>query len=212
MFCSSCGSLTADGSAFCGACGRPIVGYSVGAPAPAAATAYPGGAVSVASLPQSGARAYAGFWLRFVAYVIDSLLLCVVIGIIAGIVIGFIGIGAFRDQFEVMGRNQPNPAFPALFFVTIMTLALCSVIIGWLYHAGMESSEYQGSLGKMALGLAVTDTDGQRVRFARASGRYFAKLITGLVPLAIGWIMAGFTEKKQALHDMIASCLVLRKA
>jgi uncharacterized RDD family membrane protein YckC len=210
MFCSSCGSQTADGSAFCGACGRPMVGYSVGAPAPAAATGHPGGAV--ATLPQSGARAYAGFWLRFVAYVIDSLLLCVVIGIIAGIAIGFIGIGAFRDQFEEMGRNQSNPAFPTLFLVTIMTLALCSMIIGWLYHAGMESSEYQGSLGKMALGLVVTDADGQRVSFARASGRYFAKLITGLVPLAIGWIMAGFTEKKQALHDMIASCLVLRKA
>jgi uncharacterized RDD family membrane protein YckC len=211
MFCSSCGAQTADGSAFCGACGRPVVGYSVGAPAPAVAAAVPG-AAAVASMPGADARLYAGFWLRFVAYVIDSLLLSVAIGIIAAIAIGFIGIGAFRDQFEEMARNQPNPAFPALFIVTILTLGFCSLIIGWLYHAGMESSEHQGSLGKMALGLVVTDTDGRRVSFARASGRYFAKLITGLVPLAIGWIMAGFTEKKQALHDMIAGCLVLRKA
>lgn len=63
----------------------------------------------------------------------------------------------------------------------------------------------------MALGLTVTDLQGRRVTFARASGRFFAKIITGLIPLAIGYIMAGFTEKKQALHDMIASCLVLRK-
>jgi uncharacterized RDD family membrane protein YckC len=63
----------------------------------------------------------------------------------------------------------------------------------------------------MALGLTVTDLQGRRVTFARASGRFFSKLITGLIPLAIGYIMAGFTEKKQALHDMIASCLVLRK-
>jgi len=64
----------------------------------------------------------------------------------------------------------------------------------------------------MALGLVVTDMNGLRISFARASGRFFAKIITGLVPLYIGYIMAGFTEKKQALHDMIASCLVLRRA
>jgi uncharacterized RDD family membrane protein YckC len=57
----------------------------------------------------------------------------------------------------------------------------------------------------------VTDLQGRRITFARASGRFFAKIITGLIPLGIGYIMAGFTEKKQALHDMIASCLVLRK-
>jgi uncharacterized RDD family membrane protein YckC len=63
----------------------------------------------------------------------------------------------------------------------------------------------------MALGLIVTDLQGQPVSFARASGRFFAKIITGMIPLGIGYIMAGFTEKKQALHDMIAGCLVLRK-
>ena len=63
----------------------------------------------------------------------------------------------------------------------------------------------------MALGLTVTDMRGRRVTFGRASGRFFAKMITGLIPLCIGYIMAGFTEKKQALHDMIASCLVLKK-
>jgi uncharacterized RDD family membrane protein YckC len=80
-----------------------------------------------------------------------------------------------------------------------------------IYYAWMESSSHQGTLGKMALGLIVTDLEGRRITFARASGRYFAKIITGLIPLGIGYMMAGFTEKKQALHDMIASCLVLRK-
>ncbi|HEX5422129.1 MAG TPA: RDD family protein, partial [Candidatus Acidoferrales bacterium] len=70
---------------------------------------------------------------------------------------------------------------------------------------------YQGTPGKLALGLFVTDMEGKRVTFARASGRFFAKIITGLIPLFIGYIMAGFTAKKQALHDMIASCLVLRR-
>jgi uncharacterized RDD family membrane protein YckC len=217
MFCSSCGAQTADGSAFCGKCGRPIVGYSVGqsaAPAAAAAGAYAGGgAIDAPGVPQAASRAYAGFWLRFVAHIIDELLIAAAFGILALIVLGAIGFENIRDQIEEMGRaaNGPNPAFPAFFFVMIFTFVVCGTIAGWLYFAGMESSEYQGTLGKMAIGLVVTDLNGDRVSFARASGRFFAKIITGLVPLAIGWIMAGFTEKKQALHDMIASCLVLRK-
>ena len=144
---------------------------------------------------------------------IDSLLLSAVLVILGAIVVGFIGIGSIREQFEQMGRgmDQQNPVFPAFLIVMFFTLLLCVLIVGWLYYAGMESSEHQGTLGKMALGLLVTDMEGQRVTFGRASGRYWAKLITGMVPLYIGFIMAGFTEKKQALHDMIASCLVLRK-
>jgi uncharacterized RDD family membrane protein YckC len=60
------------------------------------------------------------------------------------------------------------------------------------------------------MSLVVTDLNGNRISFARASGRFFAKIISGLIPLGIGYILAGVTEKKQALHDMIASCLVLR--
>jgi len=214
MFCSSCGAQTADGSAFCGKCGRPIVGYNVGQ-LPTPAPAYPGGGMAAAAgVASAGSRAYAGFWLRFVAYIIDELLIGAAVGIVALIVIGFIGFGVFREQFEEMGRTagEPNPAIPAFFLTMIFTFVVCAIVAGWLYYAGMESSEHQGTLGKMALGLVVTDAAGQRASFARASGRFFAKMITGLVPLAIGWIMAGFTEKKQALHDMIASCLVLRKA
>jgi len=66
-------------------------------------------------------------------------------------------------------------------------------------------------VGKQALGLYVTDGEVNRITFGRASGGFFAKIITGLIPLGIGYIMAGFTEKKQALHDMIAGCLVLRR-
>ncbi len=81
----------------------------------------------------------------------------------------------------------------------------------WLYFAYLESGEKQGTWGKQMLGLYVTDLAGNRISFGRASGRFFAKIITGLIPLGIGYIMAGITERKQALHDMIASCLVLRR-
>ena len=148
------------------------------------------------------------------AYLIDSLLAMVVMGIFVALAIGFLGVEFFREHLEEMGRgmNGPNPVFPAMLVLSIATFVVVVLVLSWLYFAGMESSEHQGTLGKMALGLAVTDMNGLRISFARASGRFFAKIITGLVPLYIGYIMAGFTEKKQALHDMIASCLVLRKA
>jgi uncharacterized RDD family membrane protein YckC len=107
--------------------------------------------------------------------------------------------------------NGENSTVPVAFISLILLASTFSIVITWVYYAWMESSQYQGTLGKMALGLIVTDLQGQPVSFARASGRFFAKIITGMIPLGIGYIMAGFTEKKQALHDMIAGCLVLRK-
>ena len=81
----------------------------------------------------------------------------------------------------------------------------------WLYFALLESSAKQGTLGKMALGIRVTDLDGNRISFGRATGRYFAKFISAII-LYIGFIMAAFTAKKQALHDIIASTLVIKPA
>jgi uncharacterized RDD family membrane protein YckC len=211
MHCTSCGAHTAEGAAFCNSCGRPIVGYSLATATPPSA----GGAIApVGAVAPSSTREYAGFWLRLVAYLIDSIIFTVVFGIVIAIAIGFLGIGFLRSMFEEMGAHagEPNTALPAMFILTIVTFGVFGLVVSWLYYAGMESSEHQGTLGKMALGLVVTDMNGQPVTFARASGRFFGKMITGLVPLAIGYIMAGFTEKKQALHDMIASCLVLRKA
>jgi uncharacterized RDD family membrane protein YckC len=212
MHCSKCGASVAQGTAFCGSCGQPIVGFSI---APQTAAPSAGGAIGAApgAVPAVVQRDYAGFWLRFVAYLIDSLISLFAIGTVVALVIGFIGIGTLREQFEEMGRgaNAPNQVFPALLLVTIFTFVGFTIVASWLYFAGMESSAHQGTLGKMALGLVVTDMEGRPISFARASGRFFSKLITSLVPLYIGYIMAGFTEKKQALHDMIASCLVLRK-
>ncbi|MGC1290578.1 MAG: RDD family protein [Candidatus Acidiferrales bacterium] len=208
MFCSGCGRAIPEGSAFCSLCGRPSV-----------AAASPGAPVSVAAppsyippapvVPVASGLVYAGFWLRFVAYVIDSLILSVVVGLIILILIFTTGLAAFLRNLP----ENPNPGlfFQGTFFVALLLLCVGAFAGVWLYYACMESSRYQGTLGKMALGLIVTDMQCRPVSFARASGRFFAKLITGLIPFFIGYIMAGFTAKKQALHDMIASCLVLRK-
>jgi uncharacterized RDD family membrane protein YckC len=84
-----------------------------------------------------------------------------------------------------------------------------SMVVNWIYEASLESSSYQATLGKMALGLKVTDLEGRRISFARATGRHFAKILSGMI-LLIGYIIAGFSTRKQALHDMIAGTLVVR--
>jgi uncharacterized RDD family membrane protein YckC len=171
-----------------------------------------------ASLP------YAGFWLRLSAYSIDGVILGIPFMILLIIVAFFFGefglirrrnpldervatvsVGSWHGTF-VHGGSIPVSLFLAFLFGMIFFVGL-----QWLYFAGMESSERQATFGKSLTSLKVTDLDGRRITFKRATGRFFAKLITGMIPLAIGYIMAGFTAKKQALHDMIAGTLVLRK-
>ncbi len=221
MYCSKCGTQLPDGTAFCGACGQPTGALprpaAVGSPAPTVA-AVPGSAVPAYAVPSAmnpyahpivPAMPYAGFWLRFLAYIIDGVLVGVVFGVFILLLVGIVGVGYFRSLIE--GMNVEDSTVPAALIGIIFLICGLSLLITWVYYAWMESSQYQGTLGKMALGLIVTDLQERPITFARASGRFFAKMITGLIPLCIGYIMAGFTEKKQALHDMIASCLVLRK-
>ncbi len=152
---------------------------------------------------------YAGFWKRFAAYLIDT----IIIGFVMGIVMMVFGVGLFTSMatMDEMTMDEGDAqAMAAGMIGGMMTLILAASAAQWLYFALMESSVKQGTLGKMALGIIVTDANGNRISFGRATGRYFAKIISGAI-LCIGYIMAGFTEKKQALHDMIAGCLVVNK-
>ena len=80
----------------------------------------------------------------------------------------------------------------------------------WLYEAFMMSSEWQATVGKRVMSIVVTDLGGNRISFARATGRHFAKYLSAFL-LGIGFLMAPFTSKKQALHDIIAETLVIRR-
>lgn len=209
MFCSKCGANVTDGAAFCSACGQPTSAVTPAASAPvrpASELPVPYAAPALAPIPPSP---YAGFWLRVVAFLIDRVLLAIACGVLASIGLAIVGVEYFRTMFE--GMNGDNPAVPVAFISTIVFLLVVILVLAWIYEAGMEGSKYQATLGKMALGLFVTDLQGRPLSFAHASGRFFAGAITRLIPLGIGYAMAGFTEKKQALHDMIAGCLVLRK-
>ncbi len=210
-FCSKCGANVADGVAFCGACGLPMTGYSVGqgvaAGAPPAQVYNPPVQQGWQAAAVRPAVAYAGFWLRFIALIIDTMVLWVVRAIIT---VPF-GLGfGFSNRGMLMGRPPQNPEDLIPIFGLMMKLTVITMVLNWLYYAIFESSSWQGTLGKKALGLEVTDLTGNRISFGRATGRFFAKIISTLI-LFIGYIMAGFTEKKQALHDILAGTLVIRK-
>jgi uncharacterized RDD family membrane protein YckC len=96
-----------------------------------------------------------------------------------------------------------------LLLVKVNSYLTITVIVSWLYFSLMESSPWQATIGKKILGIKVTDLVGRRISFLRATGRYFAKIISAVI-VFIGYIMAAFTEKKQALHDIIAGTLVIR--
>jgi uncharacterized RDD family membrane protein YckC len=221
MYCTKCGTAVAEGGAFCTGCGAavnpvPVISQQPAyAPPPAVAASVP--PVYYAPVPPAVLPApYAGFWLRAVAYLLDGLLFAVILGIFVAIAIGIHGPGYFRDMAGSwprggFGAAPVSPIIPMMFIGTLIMVFAFMFVISWLYYAVMESSANQGTLGKIVMGLIVTDTQGRRISFGRASGRFFSRIITKLIPLAIGYIMAGFTEKKQALHDMIASCLVLKK-
>lgn len=97
-----------------------------------------------------------------------------------------------------------------IFIIFLALFKNFGILLGWAYYAIMESSPQQGTLGKMAVGIAVTDLKGNRISFGRATGRYFCMYLTAIT-LFIGYIIAAFTGKRQTIHDMIASCLIIKK-
>ena len=215
MYCSKCGANVPDGTAFCSACGQPMAGFAIGQPA-GATPASPGVATPVYAPPaQPGwqapaagpAVAYAGFWLRFVAIIIDA----IVLGFVGWIIfLPFAASTGYGMRGIFLGGRPQRPEDFLPIFSMMFRLAAIRTVLNWLYFSLLESSGWQATLGKKALGLEVTDLAGRRISFGRATGRFFAKYISAII-LMIGFLMAGFTEKKQALHDILAGTLVIRK-
>lgn len=234
MFCSKCGAQVADTAAFCPSCGQ-VTGNEPSAPRgiPLA----PGGFVTpsseaipsphVAPTPAAtapvytpypvtaSATAYAGFWLRFVAYIIDALILGIPFGFVFISALASSGLLRSIDNFPSEG---PDALARLLGMGLIFRLVLAAIVLEWLYYALLESSAWQATLGKKVLGIYVTDLSGTRISFGRATGRFFSMILFRIVPLIgvllffpIDCICAGLTEKKQALHDMMAGCLVIRR-
>jgi uncharacterized RDD family membrane protein YckC len=157
--------------------------------APAAATGYASTAVV------SGQDVvYAGFWKRYAAYFIDYILLTVVTLPLSMII-------------NVMGVSSGNEGVQVALTLVVMLL---SMVISIGYYAGFHASRGGATLGKMAVGIKVVRGNGERISFLRAFCRYLATIVSSLI-LMIGFIMAAFTERKQALHDMMCDTLVVDK-
>jgi len=149
---------------------------------------------------------YGGFWIRFLAYIIDRLIL----GIVATPLYFLLIMPRLLPFIQDAESNgEPSPQMIAALVGAGVT-AGCLVLIGaWLYEALLTCSSWQGTIGKKVLRLKVTDEAGNRIGFGRSTGRFFAKIISTMI-MYIGFIMVGFTDRKRGLHDMIAGTLVTK--
>lgn len=203
MYCAHCGLPLPEGASFCPSCGTPTT----------LATAAPLSAPPATSEPILGtserpvvvvpwSAPYAGFWRRFVAIMLDGLILTFITSPIQWLihppVFGWLNTDSVSIDQVVAG------------FSALGASILIGVICSWLYFSLFESSKLQGTLGKAALNIRVTDTEGKRISFGRASGRHFAKWISSAL-LMIGYLIQPFTRRRQALHDLIAGTLVVRR-
>jgi uncharacterized RDD family membrane protein YckC len=135
---------------------------------------------------------YAGFAKRVIASIID-VSITLVVGAFIGYIIGIV--------FESKGFSLR--AIGAI-------SSIVGAILGWLYYSLMESSERQATIGKASIGIIVTDLQGNRISFGKATGRYLGKIISSIT-FCIGYLMVFFTKKKQGLHDLVAGTLVVNK-
>ncbi len=188
-YCPHCGALHPDGATFCPSCGSWVA--------------------AVGNLPSvaAGGR-YASFWQRVGAYVIDALVIGIPTNIISQLTLS--GSQPQVTQTTDHATGQVTLHWHGDWTALLVLLALSSVA-SWLYMALMLSSAKQATLGKMALGLIVTDEAGERIGFGRATGRYLSTWIVALT-IGIGYLMVIWTRRKQGLHDKIAGTLVVRKS
>jgi uncharacterized RDD family membrane protein YckC len=175
-----------------------ITGWSRKAPMPS-----PRFGLGAATLSVGGQDVvYAGFWRRWAALFLDQLILSIPLGMI------FFFLALAMGLTGAMGSSTQPPVAAILgmefgFYLIWWTAAL-------FYFATQESSEAQATFGKRALGIKVTDLEGRRISFKHAMGRWFAAALS-YMSIYIGFLMAGFTQRKQGLHDVIASTLVVDK-
>ncbi|UGB37983.1 RDD family protein [Frateuria soli] len=171
--------------------------------APAAATAVPPPTTTMALEDP------AGFWKRLVAYIIDVIVLYIPQMLIMN-AFGNEAAQAKLEQALLAAGTDANVMLAAYgqYYDVMRTGVAMTAILVWLYFAICESSAWQGTVGKLAMGIRVTDLDGNRIGFWRALGRYAAKLLSWMI-LGVGFLMIGWTRRKQGLHDMIANTLVL---
>ncbi len=151
--------------------------------------------------PPRPTTAYATFWQRVAAYILDGIIVAVANGLITAV---------FGGVIAVASSGTPGGRRNATGIVLQSVSSLAGLAASWLYYALFNSSTARATPGKMALGIVVVDEQGGRISFGRATGRHFA-LYLSMFTLLIGFLMVLWTERRQALHDKIAGTLVVTK-
>jgi uncharacterized RDD family membrane protein YckC len=188
--CASCGNTRSPDGRFCLFCGDLLAPPS--SPRPAHDPPY-----SVLSTLET--RDYAGFWLRFWAGLID-----VSLEVAVALLLTWLIDSALARYRHLLGLSSYDSKFAAGYaFVPILATG------SWLYSAFAESSSRRATVGKRVLGLQVVGADGDRISFGQATVRHFMKFLS-LFCLTIGFLMAGWTKRRQALHDIPCETFVIR--
>jgi uncharacterized RDD family membrane protein YckC len=138
----------------------------------------------------AGLARYAGFWIRVGAILIDGIILFIPLTILETLLIG----EKTGDPTADLGAS--------------LAAAAMNLCVHWAYRSAFHSSEWQATIGKRAVGIQVTDLEGRRITFGHATGRYLAEFLSAIT-LGIGYVMAGFSSRKQSLHDKVAGTLVV---
>lgn len=187
MICNSCGFNPTNSDKFCQGCGN---------------TTKSGQEMCVNCnamlVKNDSTNLYAGFWLRLGAFILDGLIISVPIGIFMMLYLTVTTIGMTSES----EAGEPSD-LEALIFIALL------IGIYIFYYAGLLATPWQATPGKKLVGIKVTDREGNRISFLRAVWRLIAMSFSGMI-IYIGYIMIGFTSKKQGLHDFIASTIVVK--
>jgi len=199
MFCPKCGKETDASGKFCQWCGADIESVH----------SIPVAAMEEDEGPEVGV--YAGLGRRFIACIVDIILILLIDVVVAGslgLIRGLQNLFFYAFQHVPASELTTEGTSAALFGSIIAAYGITLIIVPWVYYAGFESSRSQATPGKVLMKLMVTDMEGNKASFARTTLRFFWKYLS-LVIIFIGFIMIGFTKKHQGLHDKLSGCLVL---
>lgn len=159
---------------------------------------------------ESSKLQYASFQRRTVAFIIDTLIVGSILALLVLVVFPYFGFNVFETRtFPGTYYTGTFVSAASLIFITLWIFTSYFIFFSCLYFATLEASPKQATIGKMVVGIKVVNYTSERITFMRATGRYFSKILSQVI-LFIGYIMAGFTPKRQALHDIIASTVVIK--
>jgi uncharacterized RDD family membrane protein YckC len=201
MFCSKCGRKTDTTGRYCQWCGVDL-------------SSSPVRPLIRRIRPFIRTEEHAGIGRRSLAFFIDLVFILLVDLFITGL----FGLSeGLRMLYQLLrgwpmvdrsGQEVTNALIP---LPIVLSVCILFVLVPWFYYAFLERSKDQATLGKIAVRIAVTDANGNRITFARASLRHFAKLLT-VATIFIGFLIVPFTRRHQALHDMVSGCVMFRQS